>query len=242
MALADTIDALLPQTQCTKCGYLGCRPYAEAIASDEADIDRCPPGGAPGIARLAHLLGRAVVPLNPTHGVEGPRTAACIDETLCIGCTLCIQACPTDAIIGAAKQMHTILIEHCTGCELCVAPCPVDCIEMLPMQALAQRGAPLAMALAAQPVADESARWRARHDWRQQRLVREHDERDQRLAHKAQEKLRMLETMTEDTDIERKRAVVRAAIERARVQRERAAATGCDSERRNGPLRRDGSD
>lgn len=234
MALADTIDALLPQTQCTKCGYPGCRPYAEAIAGGEADIDRCPPGGMAGIARLADLLGRAVAPLNPAHGVEGPRSAAWIDEASCIGCTLCIQACPTDAIVGAAKQMHTILIEHCTGCELCIAPCPVDCIELLPMQALAQRGAPSATGLAARPVADESARWRARHDWRRQRLARERHEREQRLAHKAQEKLRMLDAMTQDADLERKRAAVRAAIERAR---ERAAAAA--SEWRSDPLARD---
>ncbi|MCW5621825.1 MAG: electron transport complex subunit RsxB [Burkholderiales bacterium] len=234
MAPADTIDALLPQTQCTKCGYPGCRPYAEAIVSGEADIDRCPPGGTAGIVRLAHLLGRAVVPLNPAHGVEGPRSAAWIDEASCIGCTLCIQACPTDAIVGAAKQMHTILIEHCTGCELCIAPCPVDCIELLPMQTLARRGAPSAAVLTAQLVADESARWRARHDWRRQRVARERQEREQRLAHKALEKLRMLDAMTEDADIERKRAVVRAAIERAR---ERAAAAG--SERRSDPPTRD---
>ena len=141
MTLADQIDDLLPQTQCTQCGFSGCRPYAEAIASGDAQINQCPPGGAQGIARLAALLGRAIIPLNPAHGVEKPLAAALIDEQWCIGCTLCIQACPVDAIVGAAKRMHTVLLEQCTGCELCVAPCPVDCIEMIPRTELVERGA-----------------------------------------------------------------------------------------------------
>ncbi|HXF46886.1 MAG TPA: RnfABCDGE type electron transport complex subunit B, partial [Burkholderiaceae bacterium] len=108
-ALAARIDAVLPQTQCTKCGYGGCRPYAEAIARAEAEINQCPPGGAAGIIALAALTGRPAVPLNPAHGVEQPLRVAVIDESLCIGCTLCIQACPVDAIVGAAKRMHTVL-------------------------------------------------------------------------------------------------------------------------------------
>ncbi|CAB3763872.1 electron transport complex subunit RsxB [Paraburkholderia humisilvae] len=131
--LADRIEDLLPQTQCTKCGYNGCRPYAEAIAQGSANYNQCPPGGAQGIARLAALLGKPVIPLNPANGIERPRPVAFIDENLCIGCTLCMQACPVDAIIGAAKQMHTMVAELCTGCDLCVPPCPVDCIAMIPV-------------------------------------------------------------------------------------------------------------
>ncbi|TDY40320.1 electron transport complex protein RnfB [Paraburkholderia rhizosphaerae] len=131
--LADRIEDLLPQTQCTKCGYNGCRPYAQAIAQGSANYNQCPPGGAQGIARLAALLGKPVIPLNPDNGVERPRPVAFIDENLCIGCTLCMQACPVDAIVGAAKQMHTMVAELCTGCDLCVPPCPVDCIAMIPV-------------------------------------------------------------------------------------------------------------
>ncbi len=132
--VVDKIDSLLPQTQCGQCGFAGCRPYAEAIARGEADINQCPPGGEAGIAALADLLGRDPKPLNPEHGVAKPKLVALIDEPQCIGCTLCIQACPVDAIVGAAKQMHTVLAEECTGCELCVAPCPVDCIHMVPVK------------------------------------------------------------------------------------------------------------
>jgi Na+-translocating ferredoxin:NAD+ oxidoreductase subunit B len=131
--LADRIDALLPQTQCEQCGYHGCRPYAEAIANGEASIDQCPPGGATGIAKLAVLLQRPILPLNPEHGVEKPRMLARIVEVDCIGCTKCIQACPVDAIVGAPKLMHTVIADDCTGCELCVPACPVDCIELVPM-------------------------------------------------------------------------------------------------------------
>jgi len=129
--VADRIDALLPQTQCGQCGYPGCRPYAEAIASGDADINQCPPGGEAGIKALADLLGREPKPLNPDNGMEKPRTVALIDEQACIGCTLCIQACPVDAIVGASKQMHTVIAAECTGCDLCLPPCPVDCIEMV---------------------------------------------------------------------------------------------------------------
>lgn len=130
--LAERIDALLPQTQCTKCGYEGCRPYAQAIADGQAPINRCPPGGEAGIDALAGLLGTPVLPLDHSRGQPGPLLAAVIDEAHCIGCTLCIQACPVDAIVGANKRMHTVLADLCTGCDLCVPPCPVDCIRMVP--------------------------------------------------------------------------------------------------------------
>jgi electron transport complex protein RnfB len=129
--LVEKIDAILPQTQCGQCGYPGCKPYATAIASGEADINQCPPGGDAGIKLLADLLGVEPKPLNGEHGEPKPKSVAFIDEQTCIGCTLCIQACPVDAILGAAKQMHTIIAAECTGCELCLAPCPVDCISMV---------------------------------------------------------------------------------------------------------------
>jgi electron transport complex protein RnfB len=125
--LVEKIESILPQTQCGQCGYPGCRPYAEAISGGEAEINLCPPGGAEGVRKLADLLGREVKPLDAE---EKPKQLALIDEQTCIGCTLCIQACPVDAIVGAAKQMHTIVAALCTGCELCVAPCPVECIRM----------------------------------------------------------------------------------------------------------------
>lgn len=128
--LATRVNAALPQTQCTRCGFPDCAAYALAIADGMAEINQCPPGGAEGIARLAHINGRAPVPLNPAHGGEVPRTVAVIDEAWCIGCTLCIKACPTDAIVGSNKWMHTVMEQHCTGCELCVPVCPVDCIEL----------------------------------------------------------------------------------------------------------------
>lgn len=132
--LVEKIEVLLPQTQCGQCGFPGCHPYAEAIAKGEADINRCPPGGQTTIIALADLLGRDPKPLDAERGVEKPKMLAVIDENICIGCTLCIQACPVDAILGAAKQMHTIIESECTGCELCVAPCPVDCITMIPVK------------------------------------------------------------------------------------------------------------
>lgn len=132
--LVDQIDALLPQTQCGQCGYPGCKPYAQAIANDEADINQCPPGGETTIIALADLLDREPKPLNPENGAESEKTVVYIDEQTCIGCTLCIQACPIDAIVGAAKQMHTVITEECTGCDLCIPPCPVECIHIIPVK------------------------------------------------------------------------------------------------------------
>lgn len=129
--LVDKIDAILPQTQCGQCGFPGCKPYATAIAAGEADINQCPPGGEEGINKLAELLGVEPKPLNAEHGEPKPKSVAIIDENVCIGCTLCIQACPVDAILGAAKHMHTVIEKECTGCELCIPPCPVDCITMV---------------------------------------------------------------------------------------------------------------
>ena len=133
--VVDKIDAILPQTQCGQCTYAGCRPYAEAIASGEADINQCPPGGEQVIIELADLLDREPKPLNEEHGTEKEaKTVVIIDEEICIGCTLCIQACPVDAILGAAKQMHTVIADECTGCDLCIPPCPVDCIYIVPIE------------------------------------------------------------------------------------------------------------
>jgi len=132
--LVDQIDALLPQTQCGQCNYIGCRPYAEAIANNEADINQCPPNGEAGIIALANLLGKEAKPLNSEFGEEKPAAVAFIIEQDCIGCVKCIPPCPVDAILGASKQMHTVISSECTGCELCVSPCPVDCIVMLPIE------------------------------------------------------------------------------------------------------------
>jgi electron transport complex protein RnfB len=129
-ASADALLDALPQTQCTRCGLPDCAGYAQAIAAGEADINQCPPGGAEGVARLAQLTGLPVRPIDPRFGVEGPRALAVIDEAWCIGCTLCLDACPTDAIVGIHKRMHTVIEAHCTGCELCIPVCPVDCISL----------------------------------------------------------------------------------------------------------------
>ena len=213
MSLADQIDDLLPQTQCTQCGFSGCRPYAEAIARGEAEINQCPPGGTSGIVKVAALLGRHVIPLSPAHGVEKPLAAALIDEQWCIGCTLCIQSCPVDVIVGAPRRMHTVLLERCTGCELCVAPCPVDCIEMIPRTALIERGAPIS---AEGPAAQDS---RSRYRVRQARLAREEPEHRERLAEKARAKLEAIDATPAADDAQRKRAAIEAAIARARARR-----------------------
>src|SRR5215472_9600818 len=161
MAAADDIDSLLPQTQCTRCGYSGCKPYAEAIASGIAPINQCPPGGSATIGALASLLGRDALPLNPANGVEGPALVAQIDEDACIGCTKCLPPCPVDAIVGARKQMHTVVAELCTGCELCISPCPVDCIKMVSRESLVD----------AQPAPEPDAN-RKRYHAHNQRLER----------------------------------------------------------------------
>ncbi len=218
-SLADQLEDLLPQTQCTKCGYPACRPYAEAMADGSASHNQCPPGGIEGVARLAQVLGRKVIPINPVNGIERPRPVAFIDEALCIGCTLCIQACPVDAIVGAAKQMHTIVSDLCTGCDLCVAPCPVDCIAMIEVT-------PGKTGWDAWSQAQADAA-RERHDFRSARLQREKEENETRLAAKAAAKLQEVQSETPISDEEkaeqaRKKAIIQAAIERARLKKEQA--------------------
>jgi electron transport complex protein RnfB len=213
--LARAINAALPQTQCTRCGYPDCAAYAQAVAVGEAQINQCPPGGDEGVARLAALTGRPVVPLNPVHGVAGPRLLAHIDEAWCIGCTLCLAACPTDAIVGANKHMHTVIDAACTGCELCLPVCPVDCIDMLPSPA----GAATGWAAWSQPQADEA---RERYAFHQFRLARAHTDNEDRLIRKAETKLADLPAASRHTDPEvlaNKRAVIEAALARARAKR-----------------------
>ena len=212
--LANALDAALPQTQCTRCGYPDCRAYAQAIVAQEADINRCPPGGAEGIVRLAAITGRAVLPLDTTRGVEAPRMLAVIDEAWCIGCTLCIKACPVDCIVGASKLMHTVVDADCTGCELCVPACPVDCIAMVPIT-----GTRTGWAAWSATHAEQARTSYALHQMRTQREQRENDER---LAAQAQAKLDDLARHSNLTDPEalaRKRAVVEAAMARARQRR-----------------------
>jgi len=212
--LAARLHAALPQTQCTRCGYPDCESYARAMAAGEAEINQCPPGGAEGIARLAALTGRAPLPLNPANGTEGPRTLAVIDEAWCIGCTLCLKACPTDAILGVHKRMHTVIEPYCTGCELCVPVCPVDCIAL-------------------ENVTGDRTGWKAwspeqaemaldRYEVRRQRLAREEAEHAARLERKAEAKLADLPAHTHGADgaeADRKRATIEAALARARARR-----------------------
>lgn len=192
--LAGAIDALLPQTQCRQCGYEGCRPYAEAIAAGHAGINQCPPGGDDTIRDLAALLGAPFQPLNPAFGAAQPPAVALIDEQRCIGCTLCIQACPVDAIAGAAKMMHTVIAQECTGCELCIPPCPVDCISMVPAGDRTTREQKKAAA----------ARARRRFESRNRRLQREKEAAARLAAPK--------ETAAE----QKKRETIQKAIARAR--------------------------
>ena len=212
--LADRLDAALPQTQCTRCGYPDCRGYAQAIAEGSADINRCPPGGAEGIARLAALTGRAPLALDPARGTEGSRALAVIDEAWCIGCTLCIKACPVDCIVGASKLMHTVIDPLCTGCELCVPVCPVDCIAMVPVT-----GRHTGWQAWSPRQADEARERYAFHRWRIERDQRENDER---LAARAEAKLADLEghsTITDPAALAAKRAVIEAARQRAQARR-----------------------
>ena len=205
-ARADALDAALPQTQCTRCGYPDCHAYAQAMAQGEADIDRCPPGGAQGIARLAALTGRPPRPLDPACGVEAPRRLALIDEEGCIGCTLCIKACPVDCIVGASKQMHTVIDAQCTGCELCVPACPVDCIRMVEAS-----GTRTGWDAWSPQQADEA---RQRYAFRRLRVEREGRENDARLAAKAQARL------ADPQRLQHPRAAVEAALARARAARQ----------------------
>jgi electron transport complex protein RnfB len=216
-ALAERLNDTLPQTQCTRCGYPDCLGYARAIATGEAPANQCPPGGAEGIVRLAALTATPAKPLNPVNGHEGPRAVAVIDETWCIGCTLCIKACPVDCIVGASKKMHTVVEPDCTGCELCVPACPVDCISMLPVTGEHTGWAAWS--------AGQARRARAQYAFRQMRVARDHRENDERLAAKAAHKLADLENQTLHTDpdtIARKRAVIEAAMARSRAQRSKA--------------------
>ena len=213
--LADRILDALPQTQCTRCGYPDCKAYAQAIALEQAPINQCPPGGAEGVAVLARLTGKPLQPLNLEHGLEGPMTVAVIDEVWCIGCTLCIKACPTDAILGSNKVMHTVIESACTGCDLCLPVCPVDCIEMVPISGDKTGWAAWSAELATQA--------RVRYESRQIRLVKEEQEHAARQEAKAAMKLADLETHThvaEDPDKEmaRKRAIIEAAMAKAKAR------------------------
>jgi electron transport complex protein RnfB len=211
---AHILDAL-PQTQCTRCGYPDCAAYAQAITTGNAGINQCPPGGAEGINRLAAITGKPVVVLSSEFGVEAPRSVAFIDEDWCIGCTLCIKACPVDAIMGVNKGMHTVIETHCTGCELCLPVCPVDCILLENITPGRTGWAAWSAELA------DTARTRYAHT----KLQRAHDAivSDQRLEEKARTKLSDLSAHSQHTDpkvLDKKRQVIEAALERARAKRE----------------------
>jgi electron transport complex protein RnfB len=211
---AARLHAALPQTQCTRCGYPDCAGYAEAMDRGEADINQCPPGGAEGVVRLAAIAGRAPRPLNPANGIEGPRQMAVIDENWCIGCTLCLDACPTDAILGGNKRMHTVIEPYCTGCELCVPVCPVDCISLENVT-----GERTGWQAWSQAQADEAL---ARYALRQARKVRDAADHDERIEQKAAAKLADLPALThgaEGAELARKKAVIEAALARARAKR-----------------------
>ena len=183
--LVEQIDAVLPQTQCTRCGYAACRPYAEAIAAGSADINQCPPGGEVTIRALARLLGRIEKPLNPVNGVVRAPTVAFIDEARCIGCAKCLPACPVDAIVGAQRFMHTVVAELCTGCDLCLPPCPVDCIELRP--ALDVRGEPIPAPLTLEELQLQGRTFRDRYEAGRERRRRSIEERQHMIAARKRE-------------------------------------------------------
>lgn len=220
--LIDKIDAILPQTQCRQCGYQGCKPYAAAIANREANINQCPPGGDAGIQALARLTGMQYLPLNTAHGEYKAKGLAVIDEMVCIGCTLCIQACPVDAILGANKQMHTVIAAECTGCELCIAPCPVDCISMKPLQATH----PLldSLSLEAKQAANVA---RTRYTFRLARIEQEKVTRAQQYAERRQASNKSFAVPENKTDVftteltvpHDKKAAIAAAMARARAMK-----------------------
>lgn len=212
---AAELLAVLPQTQCTRCGYPDCAAYAKAIVDRQAPINQCPPGGAEGVRRLAALTGLPVQPLNPANGLEGPRTVVFIDEAWCIGCTLCIKACPVDAIVGMNKLMHTVQESYCTGCELCLPVCPVDCMEVQIVS-----GTHTGWAAWSEAQAEQS---RERYDFHSYKSKREKDENDIRLEKKALLKLSNLTHHSQHTDpvvLDKKRAVIEAALARARTKRD----------------------
>lgn len=202
--LIKQIDAVLPQTQCGQCGFDGCMPYARAVVEGQADINQCPPGGDAGAAAIAAMLNIPAKSLNTAYGHPKPPAIALIDEAQCIGCTFCLRACPVDAIIGAAKHMHTVLIELCTGCERCVAPCPVDCISMVPVPEPATPEI-------RQQKADDA---REHYQRRQLRLARDQQQRTEKL-----ELRRPKDNPAPDTQqaTDPKQAAIRAAMERARI-------------------------
>jgi electron transport complex protein RnfB len=198
--LASRLDAWLPQTQCTQCGYPRCRQYAEAVARGDADINQCPPGGDVTIRALADLVGKTPLPLNRVHGDHKPREVAAIDEGICIGCRKCIDACPVDAIVGARKLMHTVIAVECTGCGLCVPPCPVDCIAMLAVATVGDRWPEYPQA--------QTNRWRERTERRLARLARRKTEPADSAAAKSI-----------FPDSETIRGDIRAAVARAREKK-----------------------
>jgi len=190
IALADRINDALPQTQCTRCGFPDCKAYAQAIALENVPINQCPPGGLEGVTILSKITGRPVLPLNPDNGTEGPMTVAVIDEAWCIGCTLCLKVCPTDAILGSNKVMHTVIEAACTGCDLCLPVCPVDCIEMV-------------------PISDERTGWSAWSPALAQQARQRYEARQLRLLE---------EPAQEDKEVPSKQAMIAAALAKAKAR------------------------